>query len=78
MRDYTEIHGQQNIKFNSWCLVHISNIMYSSSGRSFVYAFLWYVFHAEITFIVKSAYTNSFPHDEHTIFETCRRHEELN
>jgi len=40
--------------------------------------FLLYVFHAEITFIVINAYTNGLPHDEHMIFETCRRHEELN
>ena len=33
------------VSFNSWCLLHVSNIMCSSSGRPFVHAaFLWYFF----------------------------------
>jgi len=28
--------------------------------------------------IIKTAYTNGLPDDEHKMFETCRRHQELN
>jgi len=27
---------------------------------------------------IKTAYTNGLPGDEHIMFETCRRHQELN
>jgi hypothetical protein len=47
--------------------------------------FLWYVFNAEHTIrisarkhIKKTVCTNGLPDDEHMMFETCRRQQELN
>jgi hypothetical protein len=41
------------IKFSSSCLLYVSDILWSSSGRLYcTCCLMWYVFHAEITIII--------------------------
>jgi len=83
--------------FNSWCFLHVSKIMCSSSGRPFVHVAFYGTFFKHLcqqsstTFHLhdclhkcmkkiphKTSCTNGLPDDEHMMFETCRRHQELN
>ena len=90
-------------KFNSWYLLHVSNITCSSPGRPFVHAVLCGMFFIHLckqyarwkessttshlleclhkcvkNIPYKTACRNGLPGDEHMMFETCKRLQELN
>ena len=92
-----------NDKFNSWCLLHVSNVSCSSSGRPFVHSVLCGMFFMnlckqsgrwkvvlDMKYLLeclhncmrniprKIACTNGLPDDEHEMFETWGRQQELN
>jgi hypothetical protein len=81
-------------QFNSSCLLHVSNILCSSSGKLYctvhaaLYgnAVIWYnktrmhnaCINAWKTYHIRLHVQYSLPEDEHKMFETCKRQEELN
>ena len=68
-------------KYDYSCLLHASNIMCSSSGRRYSSTFLHLLeclHKCTKSKPYKTSRTNGLPYDEHKMFETCGRNQELN